>query len=135
MALIQWSEALSVSVSEFDAQHKRLIGMINELNDAMLQGKGKEVLSTVIAGLVEYAKTHFAAEEKRFAELKYPHAESHKKQHDDFTRKVDEFRREFEEGRLGVSVKVLQFLSDWLQNHIRVVDKQYGPFFNERGLR
>ncbi len=35
MAFIEWSEALSVKVSEIDRQHKMLIKMINDLNDAM----------------------------------------------------------------------------------------------------
>ena len=62
MALIQWSDELSDGVRELDAQHQRLIQMINELNDAMLQGKGKDALSEVIAGLHQYARTHFASE-------------------------------------------------------------------------
>ncbi|MGI6102630.1 MAG: hypothetical protein ACOYET_09155 [Bacillota bacterium] len=42
MALIQWSDELSVGVRELDAQHQRLIQMINELNEAMLQGKARK---------------------------------------------------------------------------------------------
>jgi hemerythrin len=135
MALIQWSDELSVGVRELDAQHQRLIQMINELNDAMLQGKGKDALSEVIAGLHQYARTHFASEEKLFAEHGYPDAEKHKNEHDYFVGKVDEFKSELEQGRLGLSIKVAQFLSGWLQNHIKVVDKQYSQFFNERGVK
>jgi hemerythrin len=40
MALIQWNDGLSVNVVEIDRQHQKLIGMINDLNDAMRQGKG-----------------------------------------------------------------------------------------------
>ena len=34
MSLIQWDDSYSVGVAELDAQHQRLIQMINELNDA-----------------------------------------------------------------------------------------------------
>jgi hemerythrin len=44
MALIQWNDSLSVNVVEIDKQHQKLVRMINELNDAMRQGKGKEAL-------------------------------------------------------------------------------------------
>jgi hemerythrin len=40
MSLIQWNDRLSVHVAEIDGQHQKLVGMINDLNDAMRQGKG-----------------------------------------------------------------------------------------------
>ena len=56
MALIQWSPDYSVKVGEIDQQHQKLITMINELNDAMLKGKGKEILSKIIDGLISYTQ-------------------------------------------------------------------------------
>ena len=43
MAIVTWNDSLSVNVTEIDEQHKKLVSMINELNEAMQQGKGKEV--------------------------------------------------------------------------------------------
>jgi len=135
MALIQWNDGLSVGVVEIDGQHQRLIGMINDLNDAMRQGKGKEVLGKIINGLVGYAGTHFRTEEKYFKQFGYPDADSHKKEHDDFTKKVTEFKDGFDTGKIGLSIVVMDFLSNWLQDHIKGVDKKYGSFFNEKGLK
>jgi len=53
----------------------------------------------------------------------------------DFVAKVSEFKDGFEKGKLGLSISVMDFLSDWLRNHIKGVDKKYGPFFNEKGLK
>jgi hemerythrin len=44
MALIDWDASYSVQVDEIDQQHQKLIAMINELNEAMKQRKGKELL-------------------------------------------------------------------------------------------
>ena len=44
MAMITWSDNLSVNVGEIDMQHKKLVVMINELYDAMKIGKGKETV-------------------------------------------------------------------------------------------
>jgi hemerythrin len=135
MALIQWNDTLSVKVAEIDRQHQQLIRMINDLNDAMRQGKGKSVLGKIINGLVDYTTTHFTTEEKYFDKFGYPEASSHKQAHTDFVKKVSEFKGEFEKGNIALSIQVMDFLSDWLQKHIKGVDKKYGPFFNENGLR
>ena len=88
MAFIDWDDSFSVKVKEIDAQHKRLVDMLNELYDAMRQGKGKEVLGKIIGGLIEYTDVHFKTEEKYFDKFGYPETEAHKKEHSDFVQKV-----------------------------------------------
>ena len=63
MALITWNNMLSTGVTEQDNQHKKLIDLINQLNDAMQAGKGSEVLGKVLAELVNYTVFHFGYEE------------------------------------------------------------------------
>ncbi len=135
MPLIQWNESFSVNVVEIDKQHQKLVGMINDLYDAMHQGKGNDVLGKIIDGLISYAGTHFNTEERYFDQFGYSEANSHKREHSDFTAKVAEFNDGFKAGKLGLSIQVMNFLSDWLRNHIKGVDKKYGPFFNQKGLK
>jgi hemerythrin len=135
MTLIQWNDGFSVNVVEIDRQHQQLIGMINDLDDAMRQGKGKAILGKIINGLASYTATHFRTEESYFDKFGYPEADSHKKVHSDFVKKVSEFKDEFEKGNIALSIQVMDFLSNWLQNHIKGIDKKYGPFFNEKGLK
>jgi hemerythrin len=135
VTIIQWDHSLSVNVAEIDQQHQKLIKIINELYDAMRQGKGKEVIGKTINGLIEYAGEHFQTEEKYFDLFGYPETSSHKKEHADFVKKVTGFKSELETGRLSLSLEVMNFLSDWLKNHIKGVDMKYSPFFNEKGLK
>ena len=81
-----------MSASGSSTQHQRMIQMMRELNEAMLQGKGKEALSGILAGLHQYTKIHFSAEERLFAEHGYADAEKHRMQHDYFIGKIDEFK-------------------------------------------
>lgn len=135
MALIEWNDSFSVGVVEIDGQHQKLVTMINDLNDAMRQRKGKDVLGNIVNGLVSYAGTHFRTEEKYFDQFGYPEANSHKQEHADFVNKVAEFKDGFDREKLGLSIEVMQFLSNWLQNHIKRIDKKYSLFFNEKGLK
>lgn len=135
MALIEWNANLSVNVAEIDNQHQKLVAMINQLNDAMKQRKGKEVLGNIISSLFTYTATHFETEEKYFAQLHYPDTDNHRKLHQSFVKKVSEFKNGHDGGQVALTVEVMRFLKDWLSSHIQGADMKYGPWFNERGLR
>jgi hemerythrin len=135
MALIQWNDSLSVNVAEIDKQHQKLVQMINELHDAMLQKRGSSVLGPLVNGLIDYAGTHFRTEEKYFVRFAYPEAAAHKKLHADFVAKVLDFKTKFEANAVGLSLEVMTFLSNWLQSHIKGEDKKYTACFNASGLK
>jgi hemerythrin len=135
MALMEWNNSYSVNVAEIDVQHKKLVDMINDLNDAMSQGKGKDVIGKILGGLIDYAGSHFATEEKYFDKFGYPETISHKKAHADLVKKVLEYQDGFNKGSISLSVEVMRFLKDWLILHIQGTDKKYTAFFNEKGLK
>ena len=135
MSLIKWNDSFSVNVSKVDEEHKKLVEMVNELTDAMKAGQGKDVLGSILDGLISYTASHFQTEEDYFQQVKYPGAAEHKKEHVAFVQKVTEFKKEFDAGRATVSVNILQFLSKWLQTHIKGTDQKYSSFLNEKGIK
>jgi hemerythrin-like metal-binding protein len=64
----------------------------------------------------------------------YPGYESQKHQHDEFVSKVVGLKEDYESGKALISLSMLSFLTTWVNNHIKKEDKQYGPFFTEKGL-
>jgi hemerythrin len=135
MPLITWNDSLSVHVDEMDQQHKKLVALINELNDAMSVGKGKDVLEKIVDDLAAYTTVHFKAEERYFAQFRYPDTFNHRIEHLAFAKKVADFRDGFESGKLPLTVEVMKFLSEWLRKHIMGTDRKYSQFFNENGLK
>ncbi len=128
MSLIDWKSSYSVNVPEFDAQHRRLIALINDLHEAMIAGKAKETLGQILNGLVGYTKVHFAAEEKLLAARAYPDLAAHKSEHDKLTAKAVQLQSDFHGGRTSLSIGVMTFLKTWLEGHILGSDKKYGVF-------
>lgn len=125
MNLITWSDSLSVKVPSIDAQHQKLINLINALNNAMLQGKGKEVLGTILLDLVQYTKTHFAYEESVMHKAGYAKLDEHKAEHRKLTGQVEQLVKDYETGKVGISVSLMSFLTDWLRSHIIGRDADY----------
>ena len=134
MALIEWSEELSTGIKEVDAQHRRLVDIINELHVAMLDRREKQVMSKIFTELVDYTKTHFSYEEKLFAEHGYPAGRAHKLQHEGLAQKVIDLKEEFDAGNTAVTLEVMRFLRDWLADHIIASDKLYASFLIDRGV-
>jgi len=135
MALVVWNEKLSVGVRSIDDQHKKLVTLLNQLHDGMMAGKGKEMLGTVLKGLIDYTASHFKYEEDLFARTGYPDSQAHKKEHADLVRRVLEIQAQYEEkGPSALTIPVMNFLKDWLTTHIQGADRAYAPHLAAKGV-
>jgi hemerythrin-like metal-binding protein len=135
MALISWSDNMSVGVAKIDKDHKGLIDLINLLHSEMLAGKSKDALGAVLDKLIVYTKTHFAMEETLFRTHGYPQAAEHKKVHEALTEKALALQVDQKAGKSVISAPVLDFLRDWLTNHILKQDMGYKLFFAAKGVK
>lgn len=134
MAYITWDEQYSVGVMEIDNQHKRLVELVNNLHEAMKEGKGRDIMTEVLTSLIDYTASHFATEEKYMTKFNYPQYGSHKLEHQKFVKQVLDFQNDYNSGKLAITIDIMKFLKDWLVNHIQGTDKKFGPFFNKNGL-
>ena len=130
-----WKESYSVRIQTIDAQHKQLVSLIAKLQDAMAQGRGREVLGLILNEVVHYTKIHFATEETLMASNGYPDLAAHQAIHNELTRTVVDLQSRFASGQVALSVQTMQFLKGWLVNHILGTDQKYGPFLGAKGVR
>jgi hemerythrin len=127
--LVEWSDALSVYVEQMNNEHKRLVFLLNELYGAVQMGAGQAALGGVLNGLILYASYHFSHEEDLFRRSNYPGYEKHLRQHQAFTATVLEVNAEFQSGAsAGLPGQVLEFLKDWLSQHIMGSDRAFGVY-------
>lgn len=132
---LEWDASFAVGVDKFDNAHKVLFNMVNDLADAMQQKKSKEAVGRVLNGLAEYTVNHFADEERNFAQTHYPEETQHKALHKKLVDQVVELIGKFNAGEQLIAQDVINFLQDWLVNHIKGTDKKYGPHLNKNGIK
>jgi hemerythrin-like metal-binding protein len=130
MALMKWDATLSVSVPSLDAQHQRLIALVNSLHDAMRAGQGAATLGTVLDELLSYTRTHFMNEEMLMKSRRYPGLDAHVAEHRALIADVQKLQAELKSGTL-LTMTVMEFLQAWLMKHILQSDKQYVPYLNK----
>jgi hemerythrin len=122
---IKWDNNYSVGNPLLDNQHKTLIKLINKLHLSMQAGKGKQVLATILSDLVSYTIEHFTYEEQMMIKYSFPEFDQHKLEHKKLAQKVIELQNNFSNGSMLLTIDVLDFLKQWLSNHILVSDMKY----------
>lgn len=135
MTKIEWSDKYSVGVEMFDDQHKVFFGIINDLYASIIERKEREVLGDIFDQLLKYMDFHFETEERYFDEFHYEHATEHREAHQRLTERLLELRARWETGTLDNPYEVLDFLEDWLVEHIMGMDRQYHDCFLAHGLK
>lgn len=135
MPFITWTEQLSVGIESIDNQHKNLLAIINDLNDAMVANAADEIMQQIFERLTHYTVEHFAYEEELFDRYGYEGSPAHKAQHEALigTVVVLKSKMESESNRLGI--EVMEFLKRWLTDHILKTDMDYAKELVGKGAK
>ena len=135
MPLIEWTDEISVGVKVLDDDHKILIGMINELQDALCKGFGLERIEKTFDQLEDYTHTHLSREESLMKSTGYVGYEEHKLAHGVWIRRLQEFKdKYYKEEVRSPHIEMNRFLQSWLFDHIKGVDFLYREHFKGKGL-
>lgn len=131
---MEWTPELSVGVKVFDEHHIVLFDIINKFAEAMSLGKSKDSLATTMKEIFDYTEWHFSAEEKIFDKYEYPKRDSHKRAHTAMLNKAKEILNDIQMGKEILSTEVLEFLQDWIVDHIMTIDKQYEEYLRDKEI-
>lgn len=120
---IKWDSSLDTGIEIIDSQHKRIIDYINQLEDAAKQ-RDRGGIGEVLDACVDYTLSHFAFEENLQQEAGYEYSKPHKKVHDLFVRRINEYQERFNKGE-DVTDELHGLLARWLISHIKQDDADY----------
>lgn len=132
---VEWSNELSVGIEEIDSQHKVLVDLLNEVHEAIQQGRTAEVTKGIIDRLDEYTRVHFAVEESLLRILHYPDYGRHKEEHDKLVVQLGDLRAKLDKGKGAIGFELAMFLKNWLTKHIMEVDKHYVAHLLAQGVK
>lgn len=128
VSLIEWRDEMSVGVEALDADHRRLLGLINQLATAQALGN-RNIVGYVLDELVEYTEEHFRREEAHMAAIGFPDLEAHYRLHRRFEERLAQVRWQHVKGlRANLPESMLSFLGEWLNQHIMQQDMNYSVY-------
>jgi len=126
---LTWSDDLLIHNQTLDMDHRKIIGFINQLNQAPDLDLHSEALSDMITTLTHMTAEHFALEEKILAELDYPDLQQHKKDHREFVATVAEVSLSILDNDKQAPGKLLKAMCHLYKDHILDEIKELRPFF------
>lgn len=119
-------------IEMIDEEHKQLFSYANEAYELMMEEFTPDKydnISVILNKLRDYTKKHFADEEEYMESIQYKRLFTQRVQHRQFIDKLEQLDMEHlgeaEEQDAQIR-KILEFLTDWLVNHILYVDGLIG---------
>jgi hemerythrin len=130
MTKILWRPQLAVGIEAIDHDHKILIRYINDLDAAIHTDRfNTKTVARTLVRLIEYTREHFEREEQAMRKVHYPHYDEHIAEHRKCVDAIQDLCHEFIAKPDRVSAEHLyQFATDWLINHIILVDMRMAPY-------
>ena len=135
LKMIEWEDKYSVGISIIDEEHKTFIDIINRAIVAKQHNNNEEKVKDVLKEMTMYALSHFSTEEAYMIEFDYPEFQHHNEEHHDFTIRAAVYLNRVINGDYQISGEILEYLKQWLLNHIQGTDKKYIDCFSKNGLK
>ncbi len=128
-----WKAEYMTGVAEIDDQHKILVHALNEASEKLSRDFHISTMEKIVQDLLSYAIYHFEEEETLMEKFEYERGShddynKHLDQHRSFSAKVVEIHKSLKIGTPVPATELLDFLNQWLINHILNTDKKFGAF-------
>ncbi|RMF47003.1 MAG: hypothetical protein D6751_03700 [Deltaproteobacteria bacterium] len=130
MTIVAWNESFVTGVVTIDQQHRQLFDILNRLHDKSLNAHADRTdLQASLDRLDQYARFHFAEEERLMEAGNYPDLDPHRQSHERFREKLAGLKQLAEEGDLREAFAAsLSFLLEFLVRHVQQEDQLYVPW-------
>lgn len=129
----EWKDRYNLDIKEIDEQHKKLmeIGLkayeIASINDGY--DRYDEIMK-ILDDLLAYTKYHFNYEEEMLKKHNYQHTHDQENEHLYYVAKIRELasREDIDDNQRKTILEIIDFLSQWISNHIMLADRKYADF-------
>ncbi len=122
MAPLEWKDDYSVGVPAVDHEHRELIGLVNQIHEALASEKPDTEVAEIFGDLFRAISAHFALEERFMREQRYDQAAQHKADHE---RLLDELRDIMDDHRNGEGHSIERLTASidaWFATHFKTHD-------------
>lgn len=135
MPFLPWSDKMRVGVAVFDAEHRQLLSLMNELYESILNKSAPFTLGGILDAIKTRFESHLEHEEEVFLESGYPYAQQHIEQHAEIREKINGLREDAHRGNaMEIALEAAKVLHTYLVEHVDRYDRDYAEYLNSKGI-
>lgn len=116
-----------------DRDHLCFLGLLGNLQEAVLDGRGDRELPDFLEAVVLYARHHFRREEMLMELVDYPDRQAHMQSHEALFQDLTQLKARLDRGEAGLAAETLSFFRGWLEQHIGGQDLALVPYLQRLG--
>ncbi len=131
MSDIHWKASYLTGHPFIDRQHQGLFQLLGELELALQQARGDEVLWELLAALGRQVHEHFRCEERLMREQNYPLFGEHKQHHDEILREGVRLLHDCRTGAVRLGEGLPPYLQKWAHQHVVEDDARLADFLRK----
>jgi len=130
---IIWTERFSVGDALLDAQHQKLLIILQRASECMEDDspRGRSLFHSILNDVCVYTATHFRTEEALLSQCHYPELEAHKAEHVAFLAQITELAFVASQG-VVLKADLHRSLFLWVSHHILESDMEYRPYLEKK---
>lgn len=118
MPIAIWSDDYLTGDDLVDEHHRKIFDVVNDLHDAIHDGRGRAALGPTLTKLWEYTAMHFAVEEQLMDSAGYPDLDPHRRAHWEGRHLASGLIDRYRLGGVILPESLCQDLARWLVGHI-----------------
>lgn len=128
---MEWKSEYEIGEPKIDTQHRKIIGLINQLGTCWVDDNTYANLSEILAEMTAYSHEHLSYEEQVLANCDYPELESHTAEHRNYIKQTAKMCMEAVRHTDKAPDQIYNFLVQWWDNHILNLDQLYKPYLKK----
>jgi len=117
VSVVEWTQEMELGIPEIDAQHRKLVEMLNDFYRELEEGQEEEAVRRFFEELGRYVEEHFKYEEEFMERIGFPELESHKRTHRLFEKLYKEDLEKYLKGNKKALRELVALTLSWLHPH------------------
>lgn len=125
---------MGVGLRRYDEEHQRMGDLINQIHQAALERRDRSLCQALLERFQQATRNHFDSEEAALRETGFPDHEAHAEEHTQLLSALRDMQQRYQSGSLSALILV-DFLRNWLIQHIKLSDRKYAAHLRRQGYR
>lgn len=132
---LTWMPSYAIGAAELDADHRKLLDLINGFEDALDRGCDLHAARGLLRDIIEHEAAHIVREEAILRRQRYAHIEAHENEHRTIKSDLAVLAARLEDAtKIEEAKRAVDILKDWFLRHVLVTDMHIKAFFEAKGL-